>query len=94
MHSTETALLRVSNDILMRGDISYYLVLVLLDLCAASGTADHRILTEGRRACMGLSGSALDCYPPVSLTGGFWLWLLFCVLLCYLTLWSAAELGH
>lgn len=31
-----------------------------MDLCAASGTADHIILTERRRACMGISGSALD----------------------------------
>ena len=40
-HSTETALIRVQNDILVSMDQHYGVVLVLLDLSAAFDTIDH-----------------------------------------------------
>lgn len=42
--STESALIRVFNDILQTNDAGDYVVLVLLDLSAAFDTVDHKIL--------------------------------------------------
>ena len=43
-HSTETALLRVMNDILMQADKGELSILVLPDLSSAFDTIDHSIL--------------------------------------------------
>ena len=43
-HSTESALLRVMNDLLLAADKRKEAVLVLLDLSAAFDTIDHIIL--------------------------------------------------
>ena len=61
-HSTETALLRVSNDILMAADAGECSVLVLLDLSAAFDTVDHCILIDRLNSLVGISGSALDWF--------------------------------
>uniref|UniRef100_A0A8C6Q7R0 Reverse transcriptase domain-containing protein n=1 Tax=Nothobranchius furzeri TaxID=105023 RepID=A0A8C6Q7R0_NOTFU len=59
-HSTETALLRVSNDLLTHSDAGDCSVLVLLDLTAAFDTVDHHLLLERPRDWVGLSGTALE----------------------------------
>lgn len=59
MHSTETILLRVSNDILTHNDAGECSVLVLLDLSAAFKTVDQRILI---RQWVGILGSALQWF--------------------------------
>lgn len=61
-HSTETALLKVSNDILMAADSGQYTVLILLDLSSAFDTLDHTVLIH--RLCneMGFSGSVLKWF--------------------------------
>ena len=43
-HSTETALIRVQNDILQNLDNKCGVILVLLDLSAAFDTIDHNVL--------------------------------------------------
>ena len=59
-HSTETALLRVTNDILTaldRGDVTF---LTLLDLSAAFDTIDHSLLYKILSHTYGISGTALS----------------------------------
>ena len=58
-HGTETALLRVKNDLLMAMDGQKVALLLLLDLSAAFDTVDHAVLLHRLEAYTGLSGSAL-----------------------------------
>ena len=61
-HSTETALLRILNDVLVMIDGGNNAVLVLLDLSAAFDTLDHTLLLQRLHAEVGLDGSALDWF--------------------------------
>lgn len=58
-HSTETALVRVLNDILITCDSGDITVHVLLDLTAAFDTIDHTILIDRLRHYAGVGGTAL-----------------------------------
>ena len=58
-HSTETALLRVVNDIHQAIDNKCEAVLVLLDLSATFDTIDHTILLDRLRDRYGFSGTVL-----------------------------------
>ncbi len=58
-HSTETALIRVTNDLLLSSDRGCISLLVLLDLSAACDTIDHIILLNRLENFVGISGSAL-----------------------------------
>uniref|UniRef100_A0A8C1PFC4 Reverse transcriptase domain-containing protein n=1 Tax=Cyprinus carpio TaxID=7962 RepID=A0A8C1PFC4_CYPCA len=58
-HSTETALLRVTNDLLLSSDRGCISLLVLLDLSAAFDTIDHTILLHSLKHFVGINGSAL-----------------------------------
>ena len=58
-HSTETALLKVQNNLLVAMDKSCGVFLVLLDLSAAFDTIDHDILNKRLHDNLGLSGAAL-----------------------------------
>ena len=61
-HSTETALLRVTNDILMHADAGEHSILVLLDLRAAFDTIDHSIMLDRLNKWVGISGTALEWF--------------------------------
>lgn len=59
-HSTETALLRVLNDLLLYVNSGDCAVLALLDLSAAFDTLDHSILLSRLESNFGLTGHALS----------------------------------
>jgi aerobic-type carbon monoxide dehydrogenase small subunit (CoxS/CutS family) len=60
-HSTETALIRVQNDILCSLGNQHVVLLVLLDLSAAFDTVDHRHLLSILEE-LGIQGSALQWF--------------------------------
>jgi hypothetical protein len=62
LHSTETALLRVQNDILMQLDAGKGVLLCLLDLSAAFDTIDHNIFLQRLTSRFGIEGSVLTWY--------------------------------
>jgi hypothetical protein len=59
-HSTETALLRVYNDLLLAVDDGDAVVLVLLDFSASFDTIDHGILLRRLESRFGIRGKALE----------------------------------
>ncbi|XP_078799361.1 uncharacterized protein LOC144990211 [Oryzias latipes] len=61
-HSTETALVRVSNDLLLASEKGLLSILVLLDLSAAFDTIDHGILLHRLEQDIGIRGSALQWF--------------------------------
>ena len=58
-YSTETALLKVHNDVLRAVDDHRQAVLVLLNLSAAFDTIDHQILLQRLQLRFGVSGTVL-----------------------------------
>ena len=61
-HSTETALVRVHNDICTAMDQNQVTILVLLDLSAAFDTVDHSILLRRLSDVVGIKGKALEWF--------------------------------
>ena len=61
-HSTETALLKVFNDLILTADSGSPAILVLLDLSAAFDTVDHRILLSRLEHQVGITGTALSWF--------------------------------
>ena len=58
-HSTETALLKVQNDVLMAIDDRKRVALLLLDMSAAFDTVDHELLLERMLKKFGIDGKVL-----------------------------------
>ena len=61
-HNTETALIKIYNDLLNEADVNKISILALLDLSAAFDTIDHNILIERLFKTFGLSGKVLDWF--------------------------------
>ena len=61
-HSTETAWIKVQNDILSALDAGSSAVLLMLDLSAAFDTIDHDILLSRLCNVYGITGNALDLF--------------------------------
>ena len=61
-HSTESALIKVKNDIMLSIDGKKAVLLVLLDLSAAFDAIDHKILVSRLSKRIGVSGTALDWF--------------------------------
>ena len=61
-HSTETALLRITTDLLNASDSGLVSALVLLDLSAAFDTIDHQLLIERLNSTFGIRDTALSWF--------------------------------
>ena len=61
-HSTETALVRIQNDILRATDNKEVTILHLLDLSAAFDTVNHAILINRLEKSVGIKGDALNWF--------------------------------
>ena len=59
-HSTETAQVKVTNDLLLASDCRFMSVLVPFDLSAAFDTNDHSILQQRLQHVIGIKETALD----------------------------------
>ena len=59
-HSTETALVKVFNDMFQAVDNKQCVLLVLLDLSAAFDTINHEIMLQRLKSLFGIKGQALQ----------------------------------
>ena len=77
-HRTETALLRVTNDIMMNKNRQHVTLLVMLDLSSAFDTVDHCILLDRLNNEFGIKGRVLEWFTSylskrsqfISINGG------------------------
>jgi len=64
-HGTETALIKVMNDLLMATDHGQVSALCLLDVTAAFDTVDHGLLLAHLQQCFGIESSCLAWFTLV-----------------------------
>ncbi|KAK5884206.1 hypothetical protein CesoFtcFv8_018051 [Champsocephalus esox] len=61
-HSTETALLKITNDLLLSSNAGNLNILILLDLSAAFDTINHSILLTRLETTFNITGTALSWF--------------------------------
>lgn len=61
-HSTETALLKVKNNLLLNMNNGHVTILVLLDLSVAFDTVDHGLLLQKVQTMIGIQGAAISWF--------------------------------
>ena len=61
-HSTETALLRLHNDILLKMDKQHVTLLMSLDMSEVLDTVDHKILISRLKSSFGIRGKVLEWF--------------------------------
>ena len=61
-HSTETALTKVINDLLLAADSGHLNILILLDLTAAFNTVCHTLLLNQLETLLGITGTPLSWF--------------------------------
>ena len=86
-HSTETALLKVHNDVTINMDKGKVTVLTLLDISAAFDTIDHTILIKCLSLWYGVSVFVVWCIclcgmVYLSLWYGVYVFVVWCICLC------------
>ena len=59
-HSTETAIVKIVNDMLRSLDKGHCVLLVMLDLSAAFDTVDQELLLHRFEACFGIRSEAKE----------------------------------
>lgn len=62
LHSTETALIKVTNDLLRAADSGIFSILIILNLSSAFDTVDHDFLISRLKNYVGISDVALDWF--------------------------------
>ena len=70
-HSTENALLKIFNDLLLTVDSGSSAALLLLDLTAAFDTVDHHIILSCMELCVGITGNVLKWFKSYLSEGTF-----------------------
>ena len=61
-HNTETAFVKITNDLLLSADDKKVSILALLDLSAAFDTIDHKLLIQRLHDDFGLTDTVLNWF--------------------------------
>ncbi len=61
-HSSETALIKLTNDLLLSADAGDCLILILLNLSFAVDAVDHSVLLDHLQKWVDIRDAALDCF--------------------------------